>query len=687
MRSPVSLTMPTSLRVVGARGQRANVDARAPTRQSNVILRRGTHALTTRPPRRGASLSLRATLLCVALAAGAYAAALPVYLVVRMRAPALALGAGTGAIVSLEDALARRNAALDRAARIAQDLIRAHTHPSRDTLAAIGRLVAFGAARSGTDIHGDVPLPLPLPLRAAVARADQAMGLVADTLTAAAAALARAAPGEAAAQLQTAARLDAAADGAAFEAGRLIREYLLDRQRALETAASDVLRDTLLWLALGTVAIALTLFILRRRIWDPLHELETGLAQVAEGDLNTAIPVRRADETGRLAQHFNEMTRVLRDRAEEQGRFAAAGELLAGVAHEVNNPLMAIAAHAENRLADATITEDQRAEMTQILRQARRATKLLRGLLRFVHATGREVARVNLNDVVRGALDLVSYRFGVDEITVGGRLDASLPPVAGDAIKLEQVVVNLLSNAIDALRAITPPRRLTVDTGVANGRVSVVVADNGRGVAPEIAARLFRPFATTKGRRGTGLGLYISRQVAREAGGDLTLVSAPGAGARFELSLPAAEAAADRVETRGEVAAPPVLGSLTGLSVLVVDDEEAVRRPMARFLERRGARVEEAVDGEQALARLDTLTPDVILADLRMPRMGGVELFARLEDTRPELANRVLFLSGDVSQLAEPGNTPVARERVLVKPVELAELERGILEFVRGGRR
>src|SRR4029077_10136977 len=204
---------------------------------------------------------------------------------------------------------------------------------------------------------------------------------------------------------------------------------------------------------------------------------------------------------------------------------------------------MAIAAHAENRLADPAFEGEQRSEMTQILRQARRATKLLRGLLRFVHATDRDVTNVNLNDVVRGALDLVSYRFGVDEITVGGQLDASLPPVEGDAIKLEQVVVNLLSNAIDALRGVKPPRQLTADTWEEDARGWVSVADNGKGVSPEISPRLFRPFATTKGRRGTGLGLYISRQIAREAGGDLVLAPSPGGGARFVLSLPVASGA------------------------------------------------------------------------------------------------------------------------------------------------
>ncbi len=476
--------------------------------------------------------------------------------------------------------------------------------------------------------------------------------------------------------------------------------YLLFRARVA------ALRDILLWLALGALCAPLVISWVRRRVWRPLSELDVALARVAEGDLTAEVAVPADDEIGGLARHFNEMTRVLRERAEEEDRLAAAGELLAGVAHEVNTPLAAIAAHAENWIAQPSISDEQRAEVVQILRQTKRAAKLLHGLLHFVRAAEREVIPVNLNDVVREAMDLVSYRFGVEGIAVGGRLDPTLPPVSGDTIRLEQVVVNLLSNAIDALRAIPPPRHLTVDTWVENAMVSVAVADNGRGVAPEIAARLFRPFATTKGRRGTGLGLYISRQTAREAGGDLDLVPSTGGGARFVLSLPAtapAQAQAEGTPSASRVSPPPpyppppspspapplpgdtsqVAASLAGLRILIVEDDEAIRRPMARFLAWRGAEVLEARDGQEALSRLGQWPADVILADVRMPRMDGIELYHRLEDGRPDLAARVMFLSGDLFRLAESGDTPVGPERVLVKPVDLDELEQRVLAFAR----
>src|SRR5436190_1729044 len=455
------------------------------------------------------------------------------------RDEAPALGKGTAALVVLQDDLARRNSGLRHAAALVRQLVPSRTGPAPGSLDSIRLFIAAASAPASGQSYGTVPAALRAPL----GRAEEALSRVASALAAELALLERGGdrPGDAR-RIRTLDSLTQIADERMLVAGVQARRDLLDRQQALQLAAGEVLRDAILWLALGAVGVVPAVYLVRRRVWRPLAELEAGLARVAEGDLTTGVPVRGSDELGRLAQHFNEMTRVLRDRAEEQGRFAAAGELLAGVAHEVNNPLMAIAAHAENSIADPVLPEPQRAEMLQILRQARRAAKLLRGLLRFVRVTEREVTRVNLNDVVRGAMDLVSYRFALDEIVVGGRLDPALVAALGDAIKLEQVIVNLLSNAIDALRAIKPPRELTVDTWCEGARVSVAVEDNARGVAAEMVPRLFRPFATTKARRGTGLGLYISRQIARAAGGDLALESRPGKGARFVLSLPAAAA-------------------------------------------------------------------------------------------------------------------------------------------------
>jgi len=633
-------------------------------------------------------LSLRALVFVLVIAAGVYAGGIALYLTMTVGSAAFTLGEGTTAIVALQDDLGRRQALLNVAVDRCRELIAGTRAATEAELDGVRARVARGSVRTQAEPYASVPATL----RVALARADEqlsGLGNAVSQLTALIE-LGRAAQGRRA--LHDVDSLTEGVETALGLASHLARADLVSRQEALRRATDRALLDGILLLSVGVLFLPLALLLVRRRVWTPLRHLEEALQHVSEGDLTAEVPVLRSDELGRVGTHFNDMTRVLRDRAEEQGRFAAAGELLAGVAHEVNNPLMAIAMHAELRLADTDLSIQARTEMQSILRQARRASKLLRGLLRFVRAGESRAAYVNMNDVVRSAIDLVSYRFTVDEISIEGQLDPNLPPVHGDANRLEQVLVNLLSNALDSLRAVKPPRRLVVDSFAENGRVCVAVTDNGPGVAPEIAERLFRPFATTKGRRGTGLGLYISRQLIREAAGDLGLAQASGPGARFLLWLPVAPTAAlpPRPSPVPEMAsapapnrAPVVRATLTGIRVLLVDDEEMIRRPMARFLGRRGAEVTEAVDGVQALERLAGFEPHVILADLRMPRMDGAELYTRLQAERPALAERVLFLSGDITQLAGRGLAPVARERVLVKPVELAELEQRILEFLR----
>jgi len=449
---------------------------------------------------------------------------------------------------------------------------------------------------------------------------------------------------------------------------------LRSRQEALVESSRQAVTALSLWLLVGVVGLPIIWLVVRQRIWQPLARLEEGLSQVAQGDLHVEVAVRRHDEVGRLADHFNSMTAVLRQRAEEQGRFAAAGELIAGVAHEVNNPLMAIAAMGEARLEDASLPTEQRSEMEHIVRQARRAGRLLSGLLRFVRTADTGLVAADLNAVCQDAVELASYRFNQEAVTLDASLADDLPSATGDPARIEQVVVNLLGNALDALHGVDYPRRITVSTYREDDTVCLAVEDNGPGVAETIRERLFHPFTTTKGKRGTGLGLYISRQIVRDLGGDLVFAPAHR-GTRFVVSLPPSTTPADHGVTRSPPRAMPRPGSLEGLRVLLVEDEEGIRHPMARYLSSRGATTLEAGDGIEALDVLTDHEVDAVVVDLKMPRMDGIRFYAALRERDPGLAGRTLILTGDLAQIQDGPGADVDPANILIKPVRLSEVE------------
>jgi CheY-like chemotaxis protein len=221
---------------------------------------------------------------------------------------------------------------------------------------------------------------------------------------------------------------------------------------------------------------------------------------------------------------------------------------------------------------------------------------------------------------------------------------------------------------------------VAVRTVVAGGRVRVEVRDNGPGVPPAIRERLFQPFVSGRGDGHVGLGLYSARAVARETGGDVIHEAPPDdGGALFVVSLPMAPSAA--VAAPAAAAARPA--SLSGVRVLLVDDEPAVRQPLSRFLQRRGALVREAADGSEALDVLTRGEPfEIVVADLRMPGMDGVALHRALRERAPDTARRMVFLSGDVSYLGDLDACGISASRVLPKPVELAEFERFLLQHI-----
>ncbi|HET7462500.1 MAG TPA: PAS domain S-box protein [Longimicrobium sp.] len=370
-------------------------------------------------------------------------------------------------------------------------------------------------------------------------------------------------------------------------------------------------------------------------------------------------------------------------------RLASLGTLVSGVAHELNNPLGAIIGFTQLLLMDERPPRE-REDLETIRREAERMAKIvsdLRLLGRGTQEDARTREPVDLNDVVRHVLRSRGYALRTRNVEVREALPADLAPVRGDRGQLEQVVLNLVVNAEQAVARMDGTRRISLSTRALDGTVRLRVEDTGRGIAPELQERIFDPFFTTKAPgEGTGLGLSVVNRIVAEHGGEIRVESGPGGGTAFVVDLPRAEEDATGEpspddEPRDGDAPPP-------LRVLVVDDEAAVRRVVARYLGRRGHVVHEAAEGGQALAMLEEAGDDgydVILSDLRMPGLGGDQLLARLRDRADGMDRRLVFLTGDTA--SEDAERILRGSDVLVleKPVDLEELAR-ILERVTARR-
>src|SRR5439155_10731078 len=267
--------------------------------------------------------------------------------------------------------------------------------------------------------------------------------------------------------------------------------------------------------------------------------------------------------------------------------------------------------------------------------------------LAFARAGGSQRTLVDLNDIVRRTFALRSYHLTTLNIAVTLELSPAEPKFWADPSELQQMLLNLLINAEQALVSVETPRTIVVRTATSEEEVRLEVADSGPGIAPEIRAKIFDPFFTTKPEGvGTGLGLSICYGIARDHGGRIWVESTPGAGATFTVAMLRDPRAAQRpaAPLPERVAAPS-----TPLKVLVVDDEAGLRHAVVTFLERRGFEAHGVGDGREALATLgrDPTPPDVIVTDVRMPGMGGREFLARLRAEHPRLVRRLVFSTGD----------------------------------------
>jgi two-component system NtrC family sensor kinase len=280
----------------------------------------------------------------------------------------------------------------------------------------------------------------------------------------------------------------------------------------------------------------------RRLVVRPVAALVEGTRRVSEGDLSTAIPVSGRHELGELAKAFNEMTRNLADtqrQLAQADKLASVGRLAAGVAHEINNPLTGVLSYAS--LLRKRMEHDPPAceDLDVIVRETVRCRGIIRGLLDFARPTAPARKSMDLNEVVRRAVSVVMTQLTLNHVDLSLDLASDLITVQADANQIQQVVVNLMLNAADAIGEEGGQIKATTRQGPEDS-IEFLLEDSGRGIAPEDLPRIFEPFFTTKGNHGTGLGLAVSWGIVEAHGGSLTVQSEPGRGTCFTLRLPTA---------------------------------------------------------------------------------------------------------------------------------------------------
>ena len=337
-------------------------------------------------------------------------------------------------------------------------------------------------------------------------------------------------------------------------------------------------------------------------------------------------------------------------------KLAAVGHLVSGVAHELNNPLTSITGLSEFLLEQQTLGQKDRSHLKVIHEQAERAGRIVRNLLTFARKAPDERERVDLNDVVQRTLLLMSYDLKLQDVKTEKDLAGLLPDVLGDRHALQQVVLNLLTNAAHAVagNAAERPRRISVRTWF-DGQVHLRLADTGPGIPDAVASQLFTPFFTTKEPgQGTGLGLSISYSIVEAHGGHLVLERPAGGegGAAFVVSLP--PAAADAPARAAAPAQAPVEPATVPRTILLVDDDPAVRRVVQALFAREGHRVEVAKSARHALELTGggTRAYDLILVDARAADRGRLLVEEMLNRNR-DLKDRILVATGDVRPTTE----------------------------------
>ncbi|MGA2898790.1 MAG: ATP-binding protein [Candidatus Acidiferrales bacterium] len=358
-------------------------------------------------------------------------------------------------------------------------------------------------------------------------------------------------------------------------------------------------------------------------------------------------------------------------------KMAALGQLVSGIAHELNNPLTTIMGYGQLLLGHG-LTPSQLSEARKVFEEAERARRIVKNLLYFARENKPERIRVNLNEIVERTLALRSYELRVENIVVECDLAPNLPETMADPHQLQQVVLNLLANAEQALLEDRGQGHVWIRTHrIGGNRISLEVTDDGPGIPTEVGSRIFDPFFTTKPPDvGTGLGLSIVYGIVHQHGGEVTFENQSGVGARFVVELPLVPVQPRDPESKLSRRAEREVDTTRG-RILVVEDEPTVAQLMVDVLREEGHQVEAVLDSQEGLTRLSRGTYDLVLCDLRMPRLDGPAFYDTLVRAGSAEHQSIIFVTGDTLaprtlEFLEANKLPYLSKPFLVEELKLA---------------
>ncbi|MEE8045943.1 MAG: ATP-binding protein [Dehalococcoidia bacterium] len=369
------------------------------------------------------------------------------------------------------------------------------------------------------------------------------------------------------------------------------------------------------------------------------------------------------------------------DRMIANSRLVSVGEMAAGVAHELNNPLTAVLGFSQLAMRQAT-DDTLKRDLESIADEAERAGRIVDNLLTFARSSDMfpESQTLNITDSLQKILDLREYECRVNNVEVVTYFGDETPLTLADAHRMEQVFMNLIGNSIHAIGESVGHGTITVGVVHDEGRIRVSITDDVPGISQANQKKVFDPFFTTKPvGKGTGLGLSICKGIVEDHGGAIRVESALGRGTTFVVEIPIIEVP-QQAHTPSP-SAPVQPKSYTKLKILAVDDERSVTMLLNRALVAQGHDVDVAHDGAEALRTIFLNEYDAILLDVRMPGLGGSEVFRSIEVLRPDLAGRVLFITGDTVSPDTRTFLEQTRVDVLHKPFSLEELRHAMDKF------